>query len=72
MDFMGDFLRLSDHLSYWDEGYPAIMITDTAMCRNKHYHEASDTPEKLNYPVMALLTERVAAAAEKLAKDLPI
>ena len=70
-DFMGDFLRLSDHLSYWDEGYPAIMLTDTAMCRNTHYHEPGDTPEKLNYPVMALLTERVAAAAEKLAKSLP-
>ena len=69
-DFMGDFLRLSDHLSYWDEGYPALMLTDTAMCRNTHYHRASDTPEKLNYPVMALLTERVAAAAGKLARDL--
>jgi len=71
-DFMGDFLRLSDHLSYWDEGYPALMLTDTAMCRNTHYHRASDTPEKLNYPVMALLTERVASAAGKLAKKLPL
>lgn len=71
-DFMGDFLRLSDHLSYWDEGFPAIMLTDTAMCRNTHYHESSDTPEKLNYPVMALLTERVAEAAGKLAKNLAL
>ena len=71
-DFMGDFLRLSDHLSYWDEGYPAIMLTDTAMCRNIHYHLPSDTPEKLNYPVMGLLTERVAEAAGKLAKSLPL
>jgi hypothetical protein len=43
------------------------MLTDTAMCRNTHYHESSDTPEKLNYPVMALLTERVVEAAKKLA-----
>lgn len=42
------------------------------MCRNKHYHEPGDTPEKLNYLVMAMLTERVAAAAEKLARDLSI
>jgi hypothetical protein len=63
---MGDFLRLSDHLSYWDEGYPAIMLTDTAMCRNTHYHRPSDTPEKLNYPVMALLTQRIAKAIEGL------
>ena len=71
-DFMGDFLRLSDHLSYWDEGFPAIMLTDTAMCRNTHYHKPSDTPEKLNYPVMALLAERVAAAAGKLARNLAL
>jgi hypothetical protein len=67
-DFMGDFLRLSDHLSYWDEGYPAIMLTDTAMCRNTHYHRPSDTPENLNYPVMALLTQRIANAVESIQK----
>jgi hypothetical protein len=67
-DFMGDFLRLSDHLSYWDEGYPAIMLTDTAMCRNTHYHRPSDTPEKLNYAVMALLTLRIARAIEAIQK----
>jgi len=71
-DFMGDFLRLSDHLSYWDEGYPAIMLTDTAMCRNTHYHKPTDTPEKLNYPVTALLAERVAEAAGKLAESLSL
>jgi len=65
-DFMGDYLRLSDHLSYWDEDYPAIMLTDTAMCRNKHYHRASDTPEKLNYLLMALLTQRIAKAVETM------
>jgi Zn-dependent M28 family amino/carboxypeptidase len=69
-DFMGDFLRLSDHLAYWDEGFPAIMLTDTAMCRNTHYHEPSDTPEKLNYPVMALLAERVAGAIGGIASEL--
>jgi len=57
-------IRLSDHLAYWDEGYPAIMLTDTALYRNTHYHLPSDTPEKLNYPIMALLTERIAKAVE--------
>lgn len=65
-DFMGDFLRLSDHLSYWDEGYPAIMLTDTAMCRNTHYHRSTDTPEKLNYSMMGLLTQRIANAVEAI------
>jgi hypothetical protein len=61
-------IRLSDHLAYWDEGYPAIMLTDTAPYRNAHYHLASDTPEKLNYPKMALLTARIAQAVEGLLK----
>ncbi len=61
-------IRLSDHLAYWDEGYPAIMLTDTAPYRNAHYHLPSDTPEKLNYPKMALLTERITEAVEGLLK----
>jgi hypothetical protein len=61
-------IRLSDHLAYWDERYPAIMLTDTAPYRNAHYHLASDTPEKLNYPKMALLTERITDAIERLLK----
>ncbi|MBD2345992.1 M28 family peptidase [Anabaena subtropica] len=34
--------RLSDHAPFWDVGYPAIMVTDTAFLRNPHYHKASD------------------------------
>src|SRR5207244_3363877 len=41
--------RLSDHSSFWDEGFPALMITDTSFFRNPHYHRASDTAETLNY-----------------------
>lgn len=43
----------SDHQSFWREGYPALMITDTAFYRYEAYHTAKDTPEKLNYPAMA-------------------
>lgn len=43
----------SDHLNYWNAGIPAIMITDTAFFRNKHYHTAQDTVEKLNLDKMA-------------------
>ncbi len=31
-------LRRSDHASFWDVDYPAIMLTDTAEYRNAHYH----------------------------------
>ncbi len=38
----------SDHRSFWQQKYRAIMVTDTAMLRNPHYHKASDTIETLN------------------------
>jgi Zn-dependent M28 family amino/carboxypeptidase len=34
--------RQSDHAPFWDAGYPAIMVTDTAFMRNPHYHKSSD------------------------------
>ncbi len=34
--------RQSDHAPFWDVGYPAIMVTDTAFMRNPHYHKSSD------------------------------
>jgi hypothetical protein len=40
--------RRSDHASFWDLGYPAIMVTDTANMRNPHYHKASDCLETLD------------------------
>lgn len=39
----------SDHWSFWQEGYPAVMVTDTAPFRNPHYHRLSDTPATLDY-----------------------
>ena len=44
---------LSDHASYWDAGFPAVMITDTAFYRNSRYHTAEDTPQTLDYGRMA-------------------
>ncbi len=42
----------SDHWSFWQAGYPAIMITDTALFRYTRYHSPGDTPARLNYPEM--------------------
>jgi Zn-dependent M28 family amino/carboxypeptidase len=44
--------RLSDHAPFWDRGYPAIMVTDTAFLRNPHYHQASDRLETLDLDFM--------------------
>jgi Zn-dependent M28 family amino/carboxypeptidase len=56
----------SDHWSFWQEGYPGIMITDTAPFRNPNYHKISDKPETLNYEPMA----RVVIGVSKLVKYL--
>ena len=48
-------VRLSDHASFWDQGYQAVMITDSAFYRNPYYHTALDTMEKLDYGFMAEL-----------------
>ena len=46
----------SDHRSYWAEGMPGLMVTDSAPNRNPNYHKVSDTPNTLDYKRMALLT----------------
>jgi Peptidase family M28 len=40
--------RRSDHAPFWDHGYPALMITDTADLRNPNYHRPTDTLETLD------------------------
>jgi Zn-dependent M28 family amino/carboxypeptidase len=59
-------IRLSDNSSFWDQGYPALMLTDTSFLRNPHYHLDSDTPETLDYPRMTEVTLGVAAAVRLL------
>ena len=38
----------SDHWSFWQEGYPGIMVTDTGPYRYPHYHKPTDTIDKLD------------------------
>jgi Zn-dependent M28 family amino/carboxypeptidase len=49
-------VRLSDHASFWDEGYPALMLTDTAFMRNPNYHGPGDVMDHLDLSAMAELT----------------
>src|SRR5262249_59479788 len=58
--------RLSDHASFWDRGFPALMITDTSFFRNPHYHQVSDTPETLDYPFLAKVTAGVCEAVRQI------
>jgi Zn-dependent M28 family amino/carboxypeptidase len=56
----------SDHASFWAEGWPALMITDTAPFRYPHYHTAQDTPDKVDYERLA----RVVSGLEAAFRDL--
>lgn len=57
-------IDLSDHRSYWDEGFPAFMVTDTAFYRNPHYHQAGDTYDTLDYRRMAEVVKAVYALTQ--------
>ena len=56
----------SDHWSYWQFGWPALMVTDTAPFRYPHYHTPQDTPDKLDYDRLA----RVVAGLEGVLREL--
>lgn len=60
-------VTLSDHSSYNRQGYPALMITDTAFLRYPYYHTAEDTPDKLDYASMARVVKGLARTIESLA-----
>lgn len=56
----------SDQWSFWRNGYPGIMVTDTAPFRYPYYHSANDTPDKLDYDRFTL----VVSGMEKTIEDL--
>ncbi|MBJ6725032.1 hypothetical protein JFN93_09960 [Geomonas sp. Red875] len=58
-------VRFSDHCSFWEHDYPAIMLNDTVMFRNPHYHKISDQPETLDFGFMEKVTEAVVAFARR-------
>ena len=57
----------SDQWSFWQEGYPAVMITDTAPFRNDHYHTRGDQPHTLDYEKMARVVHGIARTVAELA-----
>jgi Zn-dependent M28 family amino/carboxypeptidase len=57
----------SDHWSFWQMGYPAIMLTDTALFRYPYYHSVEDTPDKLDYHSLARVTHGIHRALLRLA-----
>jgi len=58
---------LSDHSSFWKQGYPGLMVTDTAFMRNPHYHQPSDTADTLDFERFAKVTQGLVGAVTRLA-----
>jgi hypothetical protein len=56
----------SDHWSFEQFGFPAMMVTDTALFRYPHYHLPSDTPDKVDSEKLA----RVVKGIERVIRDL--
>ena len=55
-------ITLSDHINYWNEGYPAVMVTDTSFLRNPNYHEKTDTIDTLDFDSMVEVVKGVYSA----------
>jgi Zn-dependent M28 family amino/carboxypeptidase len=57
----------SDQWSFWQEKYPAIMITDTAVFRYPYYHTVRDTADKVDFEKEARVVDGVRHVIEMLA-----
>jgi len=58
--------RRSDHAPFWDLGYPAILVTDTADLRNPHYHQPSDRIETIDLDFLTTVCAGLAASIRRL------
>jgi Zn-dependent M28 family amino/carboxypeptidase len=61
-------IDFSDHRSFWEHGYSAVMITDTAFYRNPRYHTPEDRPETLDYARMAEVVKGLHCAVQTVAR----
>jgi len=58
----------SDQWAYWRQGWPAVMVTDTAPFRYPHYHTTQDTPDKIDYDRLARVVKGLEGVVRELAQ----
>ena len=58
----------SDHWSFWQFGYAAVMVTDTAVFRDPNYHEQSDVIANINFDRLARVVSALQRTVEELAR----
>ncbi|MEB3316884.1 MAG: M28 family peptidase [Cyanobacteriota bacterium] len=54
--------RRSDHSPFWDQGYNALMVTDTSFLRNPNYHLPCDQISTLDLPFLEAVCTGLEAA----------
>lgn len=59
----------SDHWSFWQQQYPAVMVTDTAMFRSPYYHSPLDTADRIDFERMARVVGGIRKVVETLANE---
>jgi hypothetical protein len=64
-------INWSDQWSFWEFDYPALIVTDTALFRNPHYHTRTDVPETLDYNRMAAVVDGLTEVVRELAGVAP-
>jgi Zn-dependent M28 family amino/carboxypeptidase len=57
----------SDHWAFWQAGYRAMMVTDTAPFRYPYYHTSDDTPDKVCLPQLAQVVDGLEHVVQTLA-----
>ena len=62
-------ITASDHLNYWQMGFKAVMITDTAHFRNPNYHTKNDSYETIDFVKMQYVVDMVVGAIENITID---
>ena len=68
LELSPDLLR-SDHYAFWETGFPALMLTDTANFRNPNYHKPTDVPDTLDYSFMASVVKATLGATIELLQE---
>lgn len=61
--------RRSDHAAFWQYGFPAVMLTDTANFRNPNYHRSTDTIDTLNLRFLEQVADAVTASVAARLQD---
>src|SRR5215469_4002178 len=59
----------SDHWSFWQANYPAVMVTDTALFRYPYYHTAQDTENRVDFARMSRVVWGVRRVVESLSAN---